>query len=98
MGFFVSVVYGSLVFVLNTLKRYVGTIFGAVLIMLQLFQNWMIWKQLRYASMLGWCDYHVVKGMGNSGRTFVISALIFLYTAALALAFFSSRKRKDLKM
>lgn len=98
MAFFVSVVYGSLIFVLNTLKRYMGTIFGAVLIALQLFQMWMMWKQIRYASMLGWCDYHTVKGMGDSGRTFVISALIFLYAAASALAFFNSRKRKDLNM
>lgn len=98
MGFFVSVVYGSLIFVLNTLKRYAGTIFGAVLIALQLFQNWIMLKQIRYASMLGWCDYDIVKGMGNSGRIFVISALIILYSSALALAFFNSRKKKDLNM
>lgn len=98
MGFFVSVVYGSLVFVLNTLKRYAGTIFGAVLIALQLFQNWIMFKQIRYVSMLGWCDYDIVKGMGDSGRIYVISALIVLYAAALVLAFFNSRKKKDLDM
>lgn len=98
ISFFVFVIYGSLIFVLNTLKRYAGTIFGAVLIALQLFQNWVIWKEIKYASMLGWCDYTTVKDIGDSGQIFVIIALIVLYATAVGLAVFNSRKKKDLNM